>query len=158
MTSPSHLQSAGAITHGCWTAPHLSPALPGCCLCPCDIKVGVFVWTSRTDSALRLGEERVKKGAGFSPGLVSVWSHVLGLPLPGASVHQTGQTLSKREDEPGSRCPVPATSKNPFCFPAPLVTPHLITLGVMVVSANTNALGLQRARVGGWVGKVGSRH
>lgn len=43
-------------------------------------------------------------------------------------------------------------------FLHPLVIPHFITLGVMVVSANTNTLGLQRARVGGWVGRAGSRH
>lgn len=77
--------------------------------------------TSCSGTASHLVEERVKKGRGSSPGLVTDWSHMLDLPPTGPPVYQTGQSLSKREGDSGSGCPVLATSDKPPHFPASLV-------------------------------------
>lgn len=49
-------------------------------------------------------------------------------PLTGSPVHETGQSLSERDDEPGSWCVVPATSNKLPCFPALLSLPTLLRL------------------------------
>lgn len=93
---PATSRVTGPIAHGCWRAPHVSPALPGGCLCNSAIRVEIYVWTPCSGTASRFVEERVKKGRGSGPGLVTAWSHILDLPPPGPPVYQTGQSLSKR--------------------------------------------------------------
>lgn len=90
------------------------------------------MWTSQSDSASCLAEDRLRKGAPCSPGLVSAWSHILDLTLPGPPVHTPGQGLSKR-DHDGSCYQPPAAS-----LPVFLHLLSSLTLGAVVVSANTN--------------------